>query len=252
VNYQSVETMNNPRPPAGKEPVILITGASQGIGAAIARTFAREIRGCRLALVARNEKNLRSVARACERSGASAGVFPCDVAEAAAVAAMAGAVRKRFGAVDVLINNAGQFFGAPFLETPVEKFDEMFAANLRSAFLVARAFAPAMARRGYGDVFFMGSVASFKALPGMAAYGSAKHGVLGLARVMREELKKKGVRVTAVLPGATWSPSWAGSGVSAERLMPAEDLARALLDIYRLSRRTVVEEIVLRPQLGDL
>jgi short-subunit dehydrogenase len=69
---------------------------------------------------------------------------------------------------------------------------------------------------------------------------------------MREELKSKGVRVTAVLPGATWSPSWAGSGVSVERLMPTEDVARAFLDIYRLSRRAVVEEIVLRPQLGDL
>jgi short-subunit dehydrogenase len=234
------------------KPVILITGASQGIGAAIAKALAREVRGCRLALVARNEKNLRSVARACEKLGASAEVFPCDVADAAAVAAMAGAVRKKSGIVDVLINNAGKFFGAPFLETPVEKFDEMFAANLRSAFLVSRALAPAMVKRGRGDIFLIGSVASFKALPGMAAYGAAKHGVLGLARVMREELKAKGVRVTAVLPGATWSPSWAGRGVPAERLMPAEDVARAFIDIYRLSRRTVVEEIVLRPQLGDL
>jgi short-subunit dehydrogenase len=247
--------MNDPRSSvssAGKNPVVLITGASQGIGAAIAKTFAREVRGCRLALVARHEKNLRSVARACEKLGASAAVFPCNVADAAAVAAMAGAVRKKLGIVDVLINNAGHFFGAPLLKTPVEKFDEMFAANLRSAFLVSRAFVPAMVHRGRGDIFFMGSVASFQALPGMAAYGAAKHGVLGLARAIREELKTKGVRVTAVLPGATWSPSWAGSGVSAERLMPAEDVARVFLDLYRLSRRTVVEEIVLRPQLGDL
>jgi short-subunit dehydrogenase len=235
------------------KPVILITGASQGIGAAIAKTFAREVRGCRLALVARNEKNLRAIARACERTGgAEAEIFPCDVADAAAVAAMAAAVRKNLGGVDVLINNAGRFFAAPFLETPVGRFDEMVAANLRSVFLVSRAFAPAMARRGRGDIFVMGSIASVKALPGMAAYGAAKSGVLGLARVMREELKKKGVRVVAVLPGATWSPSWAGSGVAAGRLMPAEDVARAFLDLYRLSRRTVVEEIVLRPQLGDL
>jgi NAD(P)-dependent dehydrogenase (short-subunit alcohol dehydrogenase family) len=242
-------------------PVILITGASQGIGAAIAKTFAREVRGCRLALVARSEKNLRSVARACEKSNPAsgrrpgaveAGVFPCDVSDEAAVAAMAVAVRKKFGRVDVLINNAGQFFGAPFFDTPVKKFDEMYAANLRSAFLVSRAFAPAMARRGRGDIFLMGSIASIKALPGMAAYGAAKSGLLGLARVMREELKTKGVRVVAVLPGATWSPSWAGSGLSAERLMPAEDVARAFLDLYRMSRRTVVEEIVLRPQLGDV
>ena len=85
-----------------------------------------------------------------------------------------------------LINNAGQFFAAPFLETPVEKFDEMFAANLRSAFLVSRGALPRRWRGACrGDIFLMGSVASFKALPGMAAYGAAKHGVLGLARVMR-------------------------------------------------------------------
>ncbi|MGA3006510.1 MAG: SDR family oxidoreductase [Opitutaceae bacterium] len=245
----------------GKNPVILITGASQGIGAAIAQVFARELRGSRLALVARNGKKLRAVARVCRAAAPSAGsgldaveigVFPCDVSDEAAVAKLSRVVGEKFGTVDVLINNAGQFFGAPFLKTSVKAFDEMFAANLRSAFLVSRAFAPAMVRRGRGDLFLMGSVASFKALPGMAAYGAAKAGVLALARVMREELKTHGVRVVAVLPGATWSPSWIGSGFEAGRMMPAEDVARAFLDLYRLSRRTVVEEIVLRPQLGDI
>lgn len=233
--------------------VVLITGASQGIGASIARTFAREVRGCRLALVARNEKNLRTVAAACKKLGADAAeVFACDVTDAEAVETMASAVRKSLGRVDVLINNAGSFFGAPFLRTPVEKFDHMLAANLRSAFLVSRAFAPAMVKRGRGDIFFMGSIASFKTLPGMAAYGAAKFGVLGLARVLREELRSKGVRVLAVLPGPTWTPSWSGSGVPAGRLMPAEDVARVFLDAWRLSRRTVVEEIVLQPPLGEL
>lgn len=235
-------------------PVVLITGASQGIGAAIARVFAAELKGARLALVARNAKNLRAVAAACARLNprAEVAVFPCDTADERAVTKLARAVTKRFGAVDVLINNAGKFHGAPFLQTKVADFDAQLAANLRSVFLVAQAFVPAMVERGRGDVFNMGSVASFKALPGMAAYGAAKFGVLGLTRVMREELKPHGVRVCCVLPGGTESPSWDGSGVPAERLMAAEDVARAFLDIYRLSRRTVVEEIVLRPQLGDL
>jgi NAD(P)-dependent dehydrogenase (short-subunit alcohol dehydrogenase family) len=233
-------------------PVVLITGASQGIGAAIARVFAAEVRGVRLALLARNAKNLRAVATQCAKLGAEAAAFPCDTSEEAAVAKAARAVTERFGAVDVLINNAGKFLGAPFLQMSALDFDEQIAANLRSVFLVSKAFVPAMVQRGRGDVFNMGSVASFKAMPGMAAYGAAKFGVLGLTRVMREELKPTGVRVCCVMPGGTESPSWDGSGVAVDRLMAAEDVARAFLDIYRLSRRTVVEEIVLRPQLGDL
>lgn len=234
------------------KPVILITGASQGIGTAIAKVFAKEVRGVRLALVARNEKNLRSVAKTCAKFGATAESFPCDVTDEKAVEALAAAVTKRFGAVDVLINNAGIFEGAPLVETPVAQFDRVVATSLRSTFLVSRAFVPGMVKRGRGDVFNMSSIAGLQAYPGGAAYCAAKFGVTGLTKVMRAELKTKGVRVTLVCPGATWSPSWDGSGVAAERIMPAEDVARAFLDIYLLSRRTVVEEIVLRPQEGDI
>jgi NADP-dependent 3-hydroxy acid dehydrogenase YdfG len=232
--------------------VVLITGASQGIGAAIARVFAAEIRGVRLALVARNEKRLAQVARACAKSGAEAETFLCDVSDETAVAAMAGAVRKRFGAVDVLINNAGKFAGAPFTELSVADFDRMIAANLRSVFLVSRAFVPAMIARKRGDIFNMSSIAGLIAYPGGAGYSAAKFGVSGLSKVMRAELRDKGVRVCCVYPGATVSPSWAGSGIDEERMMPAEDVARAFIEIFRLSRRTVVEEIVLRPQRGDV
>ncbi len=234
------------------KPVILITGASQGIGAAIARVFAREVPGARLALVARNARNLRGVARACAELGATAEAFACDVSDEAAVAALAAAVTKRLGRVDVLVNNAGKFVAAPFATMAVAEFDRLIAANLRSVFLVSRAFVPAMARRGRGDVFNMSSIAGLGAYPGGAGYCAAKFGVTGLSAVMRAELRDRGVRVCCVHPGATHSPSWAGSGVPARRIMPAEDVARAFLDVYRLSRRTVVEEIILRPQLGDL
>ena len=238
------------------KPVVLITGASQGIGAAIAKVFAREVRGVRLALVARNEKNLANVARACAKfadGGATAvEIFLCDVSDEASVTTMAAAVTKRFGAVDVLINNAGMFAGAPFAETKVAEFDRIVAANLRSAFLVTRAFVPAMLTRKRGDVFFMSSIAGLAAYPNGAAYCAAKFGVTGLAQVLRAETKGTGVRVCCVHPGATWSPSWSASGIKAERMMPAEDVARAFLDVWRLSRRTVVEEIVLRPECGDV
>jgi NADP-dependent 3-hydroxy acid dehydrogenase YdfG len=235
-----------------KGPVVLITGASQGIGAAIAQVFAAELPGVRLALVARNEKNLRATARECLKLGAEVELFPCDVTKEKAVTAMARIVARHFGPVDVLINNAGAFTMAPFAKTSVAAFDDMIATNLRSAFLVTHAFLPAMLKRKRGDVFFMSSIAGLGAYPQAAAYCAAKFGVTGLAKVLRAETRDTGIRVCCVHPGATWSPSWSKSGVKPARIMPAEDIARAILDVYRLSRRTVVEEIVLRPQLGDL
>ncbi len=235
-----------------KTPVILITGASQGIGAAIAKVFAKELRRVRLALVARNVRNLTTVARACSKLGATVETFTCDVADETAVEMLEAAVSKRFGAIDVLINNAGVFATAPFVETSAVEFDRIIATNLRSAFLVTRAFVPAMIKQKHGDVFFMSSIAGLGAYPNSTAYCAAKFGVTGLAKVLRAETREHGVRVCCVHPGATWSPSWSESGVDEERIMPAADVARAFFDVYRLGRNTVVEEIVLRPQLGDL
>lgn len=240
------------KPPAS--PVVLVTGASQGIGAAIARAYARERPGTRLALVARNRRNLQAVAAECARldpRGAAA-AFGCDVTDEAAVARLARAVAKRFGPVDVLVNNAGAFAPARFEDTTVAAFDRMIAVNLRSAFLVTRAFLPAMVERRRGDILFMSSIAGLGAYPNAAAYCAAKFGLTGLAKVLRAETRDRGIRVCCLHPGATWTPSWAGSGVDPERLMPAEDVARAVLDVFDGSRRTVVEEVVIRPQLGDL
>ncbi|HEY1792800.1 MAG TPA: SDR family oxidoreductase [Opitutaceae bacterium] len=235
-----------------KPPVVVVTGSSQGIGAAIAAAFAAEVPGVCVALVARSAEKLAGVARACASLGATPGVFPCDVTDEAQVGQLASAVLGRFGAVDVLVNNAGRYAGGSFLDTSASDFDRMISANLRSLFLVTRAFAPAMIRRGRGDIFNMGSVAGITALAGAPAYTAAKFGVAGLSKAMRAEWKDKGVRVCCVHPGATVSPSWKGSGVPAGRMMPAEDVAKAFVALYRMTRRTVVEEIVLRPQLGDL
>ncbi len=239
-------------PSRTKPPVVVITGASQGIGAAIAAAFAGEIRGVRLALVARNRKNLAAVARSCTRLGAEAEAFACDVSDEAEVGRMAREVLHRFRRVDVLVNNAGRYVGGPFLETSVAEFDRMISANLRGLFLVTRAFAPGMVQRRCGDIFNMGSIAGISALAGAPAYTAAKFGVAGLTKSLRAEFKGVGIRVCCVHPGATVSPSWKGSGVPEGRMMPARDVAGAFVALYRMSRRTVVEEMVLRPQLGDL
>lgn len=245
-----LEEMRDPSPM--RTPLVLVTGASQGIGAAMASLFATELPGVRLALVARNMKRLGAVARACTKRGAKVEIFGCDVANAASVEMMATEVARRCGAPDVLINNAGAFTMAPFAETSLAQFDDMIAVNLRSAFLVTQAFLPAMLKRKTGDIFFMSSIAGLGAYPNAAAYCAAKFGVTGLAKVLRAETKPHGIRVCCVHPGATWSPSWEKSSVKPDRIMPAEDIARAILDVYRLGRRSVVEEIVLRPQLGDV
>lgn len=233
-------------------PVVVITGASQGIGAAVATAFAAGARGARIALLARNERKLKQVARAIERRGAKALVVVCDATDESSVAAAARSVADAFGAADALVNNAGRFAGAPFLEMSVKDFDALVTDNLRSVFLVSKAFVPAMAARGRGHVFNMSSIAGLQAYPNGAGYGAAKHGVAGLSAVMRRELRERGVQVTTVFPGATWTPSWEGSGMPAARMMPAAGVAQAIVDAWRLGPATVVEELVLRPPGGDL
>ena len=232
---------------------ILVTGASQGLGAAIAVAFAAEYgRTARLALVARSEAGLDAVARDCRARAAAADTFRCDVTDDAAVEALARDVTARLGVPDVLVNNAGRFTPGGLAETTPAAFREAVEVNLTSAFLVTRAFLPAMLARGSGRVLMMGSVASVRGYPGGLAYGAAKHGLLGLARALREETKGSGVGITTLLPGATLTPSWDGSGVAASRLMPAEDVARVAVEVAGLSGRSVVEEVLIRPDAGDL
>ncbi len=232
-------------------PVFVVTGASQGIGRAIAEAFAQEPKA-HIALVARNEEKLTQVAAACTALGAVAAVFPCDVTDEDAVASMAQAVIEKWGAPDVLVNNAGVFQPGSLLETTLASFRQQVDVNLISAFSVTQRFLKPMLDRDKGAIFYMASVAALKAYPGGAAYCAAKHGLLGLARSVREETRSTGIRVTTLLPGATLTPSWDGVELPEERFMPATDIAKAVLDIYHMSDRTVVEEVILRPQLGDI
>jgi NAD(P)-dependent dehydrogenase (short-subunit alcohol dehydrogenase family) len=205
-----------------------------------------------IALVSRSENKLETVADACRKQGATAAVFPCDVTDDDAVQQTAQAILDRWGAPDVLVNNAGLFQPGSVQDTSPALFREQVAVNLTSAFVMTQAFLPTMLDRGRGHLFYMGSVASIRGYPGGIAYCAAKHGLLGLARVVREETKAHGLRVTTILPGATITPSWSGTDLPASRFMPPEDIAVAVISTYRLSDHTVVEELLLRPQLGDI
>ncbi len=231
--------------------IAVVTGASQGIGRAIAEAFA-ERDNAQLALVARSQDKLDVVAEACRDRGGEALVLPTDVTDDDAVAGMARAVQEEWRAPDALVNNAGMFTYAPLDELTLDGFREQIDVNLTGAFAVTQAFLPAMRKRGKGHLFYMGSVASVQAYPGNAGYCAAKHGVRGLARVVRDETKEEGLRVTTVIPGATYTPTWDGVDLPEERFMPPEDIAQSVVDAYHLSDRTVLEELVLRPQEGDV
>ncbi len=231
-------------------PLTLITGASRGIGAACAAAFAE--RGDHIALVARSASDLEDVAQTCLEAGGQARAFVCDVTDHGAVQAMAASVLEWGGVPDVVINNAGLFEPGGVQETTVEAFRRQLDVNVVSAFLVTQAFLGRMLERGSGRVLMMGSVASVRGYPSGAAYGAAKHGLLGFARSLREEVKGTGVSVTTLLPGATRTGSWDGTDLPDGRFIPPEDVARVALEVASLSARTVVEEVLIRPDAGDI
>lgn len=236
-----------------RRPLVLITGASQGLGEALALAYARRHPGARLALVARQAEKLEAVAARCEKLGAAAHGFVCDVTDEAAVSRLPAAVAKRFrgAAPDIVVNNAGRFTPATLADTPPALFDELHAANLRSAYLVTRAFLPAFQKRAAGDFVFISSICGKIGLPGCAAYTVAKHGLTGLAAALRAETKGTGLRVIAVHPGAIDTPVWQNSPVPRERLMSAAGVAEAVAALTALPPDVVAEDLLLRPAPGD-
>lgn len=230
----------------------LITGASRGIGAAIAGRFSTEFPELSLILVARDKARLTRTAEACAKAGARATTLTCDLTDEKAVESMCRGLLEERGAPLVLVNNAGSFEPGGIGDTSPAVFRSQIDNNLLSAFMVSAGLVPSMIDNRRGHVFFMASVASVKGYPGGLAYCAAKHGLLGLARSIREETRPSGVRVTTILPGATLTDTWAGTDQPEERFMKADDIAAAVVSAWAMSERTVVEEILLRPQLGDL
>ena len=231
---------------------IVVTGASQGMGEAIALRFAEAFPGARLSLLARNEERLGMVSGACEQRGAVARIYPCDLTDPQSTSKACGALLAESGEPTLVVNNAGMFEPGGIADTTLEQWRFQIDVNLTSAFLVTSHLIPSMIEAGSGHIIFIASVASMRGYPRGVAYCASKHGLLGLSRAVREETKEMGIRVTSVLPGATFTASWEGTDFPEERLMAAEDVADAVLGAYQLSGRSVVEEILIRPQLGDI
>lgn len=229
----------------------VITGGTKGIGRAIAEQFAAE--GFDLAVCARTEADLQACREEWEsRYGIRVLTRRVDVRNRESVRDFAAFIQGEWGAVDVLVNNAGVFIPGEVGQEPAGNLELMVETNLYSAYHLTRALLPSMVDAGRGHIFNMCSIASITAYPNGGSYSISKFALYGFHKVLREELKGKGIKVTAILPGATWSDSWAGVDLPASRLMEAKDIAIAVWSAWQMSPAAVVEEIILRPQLGDL
>lgn len=222
---------------------ILVTGASKGIGLAIARRFADA--GSRVTVCARD---VAAVAR--EQPDWTC--LPCDMADKAQVQALAARVLADGGPPELLVNNAGAYLPGSLREEADGTFEAMLAVNVAGAYHLTRALLPAMVARRSGTIINMCSTASITPYVNGGSYCIAKHALHGFSRTLREELKPHGIRVVSLLPGATLTASWEGVDLPDDRLMPPPDIAEVAWTAWALSGRSVMEEVLVRPMLGDL
>jgi short-subunit dehydrogenase len=231
---------------------VVITGASRGFGKAIAHVFAQN--GHHLVLTSRNEVALYNAVQEFMT------VYPAITVKAKAFDISIKEQAQALGQwvlglqqpVDVLVNNAGLFDPGSVYNEPDGTLEHMMAVNLYSAYHITRSVIDHMIAQKSGHIFNMCSIASFKAYANGGAYSISKYAMAGFSTNLREEMKPFGIKVTAVYPGAAMTDSWAGSGVDPKRIMEANDIAKMIYAAAQLSPQACVEEIILRPQLGDL
>lgn len=242
-----------PRTPKSrlKGKIVLVTGANRGIGLAIARGLAAE--GCHLVITGRDQSQLAKAGRELKRRKVRVLAVPCDVRDIAAVRSLCDEIKKHFGRLDILVNNAG--IGHP--NQTVEKLSfetwrEVIDTNLNGVFLVTH-YALPLINRG-GAIVNNLSIAAKRVFPGSSAYNASKHGALGFTSTLREELRPKGIRVIAVLPGATDTAIWKTLWPAAPRkkMMSSQAVAIAVVDALSLPAESTMEELVLLPAAGTL
>lgn len=231
--------------------LVVVTGGSRGIGRAVVAKFASA--GFDVATCARTIDALHTLRMEVESVyPTKVHVFQADLSDFTQVKAFTRFVMALNHPVDVLVNNSGLFVSGDLSTEPDGNVETMIGANLYSAYHLTRGLVPAMKELRSGHIFNMCSIASFTAYPNGGSYAISKFALLGFSRCLREELKEHGIRVTSVMPGATYTQSWQASGLPEERFIPPEDVAEMVFCSYSLSHRSVVEDIVIRPLLGDI
>jgi 3-hydroxybutyrate dehydrogenase len=215
--------------------VAVVTGSTSGIGLGIARAFAKE--GASIVLNGFGDAQAieRTRAEIADTYGVSCHHSPADMTEPAEIAAMIGEAEQTFGSVDILVNNAGVQFVAPVEEFPLEKWDQIIAINLSSAFHTTRAAVPGMKRRGWGRIINIASAHALVASPYKSAYVAAKHGIGGFTKSVALELATHGVTCNAICPGYVWTPL-------VEAQIPDTMAAR------KMTKEQVIDEVLLKAQ----
>jgi 3-oxoacyl-[acyl-carrier protein] reductase len=223
----------------------VITGATRGIGRSIALKLAAK--GYNLSICARDEKSLFTMKEELESLGIKAFVFKADMGAKAQVYEFCEAVKSVMPEVDVLINNTGTFLTGSLLDEPDEQFEQMLNVNLSAAYYCGKFFGRMMREQQYGHVFNICSVASKHPAENAGSYSVTKAAMYSLNSVLREELSKHNVKVTAVLPGSTLTSSWEGTTIPEGRFVKPEDIAESIWSVLNLSSGANVEEIMIKP-----
>jgi short-subunit dehydrogenase len=230
---------------------IVITGASKGIGYAIAEIFAAY--GHEIYLTSKTPASLDAAVAQLSKQYSNVQIksFPADLSIQSEVTAFANWCLQHTKP-DILINNAGSFVPGLLQNEAEGQLQDQLNTNLFSAYHLTRALLPSMLAQKAGHIFNICSIASLNAYEQGGAYSISKFALLGFSKNLRLELKDQGIKVTAVCPGAVFTNSWAGSGVDPKRIMESSDIAKMVYTASQLSPQAVVEDIVMRPQLGDL
>ena len=231
---------------------IVITGASKGIGKALAAAFAAE--GARLFLCARNAAQLNNTVAELQLQypGVVIKSTTADLSVKDQTIAFGKWINQQVTAVDILVNNAGQFLPGSAHNEPDGILEQMIQTNLYSAYHLTRTLLPAMMEYKQGYIFNICSIASLQAYSNGGSYSISKFALMGFSKNLREELKPYNIKVAAVYPGAVLTDSWGNYDNSHHRIMEAADIAAMIIAACKLSAGAVMEDIILRPQLGDL
>lgn len=228
--------------------VIVVTGCTKGIGRAVCDYFAAQ--GFSVAGYARNATDVKDMQKSLSEKYPNQQFYltTADASVKSDVLAFADNVQSRFPKIDVLVNNAGVFLPGSIMSETDGTLETLIETNVYSAYYLTRALQKNIQR----NIFNICSIASLQAYPAGASYTISKFALLGFSKQLREELMHTNVKVTSVMPGAVLTNSWSGTDLPQSRFIQPEDIGKILYSVYELSEGAVVEELVIRPQLGDI